>query len=136
MSDDTTGFVGSIPENYDRGAWAYHLCRLPANALAAEADAVLAIGTRLSDFTTASRTLFRNSELRLIQLNIAAYDAVKHSALPLVADAQIGLAALGQAVAGWSAPSVWTAKAHRLAAEWNDAPSFRYYLKGWRSVHS
>jgi 3D-(3,5/4)-trihydroxycyclohexane-1,2-dione acylhydrolase (decyclizing) len=92
-----------------------------ANALAAEADAVLAIGTRLSDFTTASRTLFRNPELRLIQLNIAAYDAVKHSALPLVADAQVGIAALGQAVAGWSAPSVWTAKARRLAAEWNDA---------------
>ena len=92
-----------------------------ANALAAEADAILAIGTRLSDFTTASRTLFRNPELRLIQLNVAAYDAVKHSALPLVADAQAGLEALGQAVAGWSAPSVWTAKAHRLAAEWNDA---------------
>jgi 3D-(3,5/4)-trihydroxycyclohexane-1,2-dione acylhydrolase (decyclizing) len=92
-----------------------------ANALAAEADAILAIGTRLSDFTTASRTLFRNPERRLVQLNIAAYDAVKHSALPLVADAQVGLAALGQALAGWSAPSVWTAKARRLAAEWNDA---------------
>src|SRR5437868_719100 len=92
-----------------------------ANALAAEADAILAIGTRLSDFTTASGTLFRNPERHLIQLNIAAYDAVKHSALPLVADAQVGLAALGQAVAGWSAPSVWTAKARRLAAEWNDA---------------
>ena len=48
-----------------------------ANALAAEADAVLAIGTRLSDFTTASGTLFRNPERHLIQLNIAAYDAVK-----------------------------------------------------------
>jgi 3D-(3,5/4)-trihydroxycyclohexane-1,2-dione acylhydrolase (decyclizing) len=92
-----------------------------ANALAAEADVILAIGTRLSDFTTGSRTLFRNPELRLIQLNVAAYDAVKHSALPLVADAQAGLEALGQAVAGWRTPSVWTAKAHRLAIEWNDA---------------
>src|SRR5262249_22530346 len=46
-----------------------------ANALAAEVDAVIAIGTRLSDFTTASRTLFRNPELRMIQLNVAAYDA-------------------------------------------------------------
>src|SRR5215471_20947293 len=92
-----------------------------ANALAAEADAVLAIGTRLSDFTTASRSLFRNPDLRLIQLNVAAYDAVKHSALPLVADAQAGLEALDQAVAGWRTPSVWIAKAHRLTAEWNDA---------------
>src|SRR5262249_952435 len=92
-----------------------------ANALAAEADVVLAIGTRLSDFTTASRTLFRNPELRLIQLNVAGYDAAKHSALPLVADAQAGLEALGQALAGWKAPAVWTAKAQRLAAEWDDA---------------
>jgi len=92
-----------------------------ANALAAEADAILAIGTRLSDFTTASRNLFRNPQLRLIQLNVAPYDAVKHSALPLVADAQAGLEALGQAVAGWRTPSVWTAKAHRLTPEWNDA---------------
>jgi 3D-(3,5/4)-trihydroxycyclohexane-1,2-dione acylhydrolase (decyclizing) len=73
------------------------------------------------DFTTASRSLFRNPELRVIQLNIATYDAVKHSALPLVADAQAGLGALGQALAGWTAPSAWAAKAHRLAAEWNDA---------------
>jgi hypothetical protein len=65
-----------------------------ANALAAEADVILAIGSRLSDFTTASRTLFCNPELRLIELNIAAYDAVKHGALPLVADAQVGLGAL------------------------------------------
>jgi 3D-(3,5/4)-trihydroxycyclohexane-1,2-dione acylhydrolase (decyclizing) len=92
-----------------------------ANALAGETDTVLAIGTRLSDFTTASRTLFRNPELRLIQLNIAAYDAAKHSALPLVTDAQAGLRGLSQALAGWGAPSVWTAKAHRIAAEWNDA---------------
>jgi 3D-(3,5/4)-trihydroxycyclohexane-1,2-dione acylhydrolase (decyclizing) len=82
---------------------------------------VLAIGTRLADFTTASRTLFRNPELRLIQLNAAAYDAVKHGALPLVTDAQTGLEALGQALAGWKAPAVWTAKAQRLAAEWNGA---------------
>jgi 3D-(3,5/4)-trihydroxycyclohexane-1,2-dione acylhydrolase (decyclizing) len=82
---------------------------------------ILAIGTRLSDFTTASRTLFCNPELRLIQLNVAGYDAVKHSALPLVADAQVGLGALDQAVAGWGAPSVWTGKARRLATEWNDA---------------
>ena len=61
------------------------------------------------------------SDMEMIQLNIAAYDAVKHSALPVVADAQVGLEALGQAMAGWSAPSVWTTKARQLAAEWNDA---------------
>jgi 3D-(3,5/4)-trihydroxycyclohexane-1,2-dione acylhydrolase (decyclizing) len=90
-----------------------------ANALAADTDAVLAIGTRLSDFTSASRSLFRNPKLRLIQLNIASYDAIKHSAVPLVADAERGLAQLDQALGRWKAPSAWTQRASRLACAWN-----------------
>ena len=90
-----------------------------ANELAAEADLILAIGTRLSDFTTASRSLFRNPSARLIQLNAAGFDAAKHGALPLVADARAGLEALESALAGWTAPGDWTAKALDLAAEWN-----------------
>jgi 3D-(3,5/4)-trihydroxycyclohexane-1,2-dione acylhydrolase (decyclizing) len=91
-----------------------------ANALAAEADVVLAIGTRLSDFTTASRSLFGNSEVTLIQLNAASFDAVKHGALPLVADAQAGLDALDGTLAAWTAPADWTAKARALAVQWNE----------------
>ena len=91
-----------------------------ANALAAEADVVLAIGTRLSDFTTASRSLFGNSEVTLIQLNAASFDAVKHGALPLVADAQAGLDALDSTLAAWTAPADWTAKARALAVQWNE----------------
>src|SRR5437588_612206 len=68
-----------------------------ANALAAEADVILAVGTRLADFTTASRSLFRHSAARLIQLNVAAFDAAKHGAVPLVADARVGPDALGAA---------------------------------------
>ncbi|HEX6440815.1 MAG TPA: thiamine pyrophosphate-dependent enzyme [Stellaceae bacterium] len=90
-----------------------------ANALAAEADVILAIGTRLSDFTTASRSLFRNPAMRLIQLNAAAFDAAKHGALPLVADARAGLDALDQELAGWTTPAEWSQKTHRLAAAWN-----------------
>src|SRR5262249_8812451 len=62
-----------------------------ANALAAEADVVLAVGTRLGDFATGSRALFQNQELTLIGLNVTSFDAAKHGALPLVADAQRGL---------------------------------------------
>src|SRR5438132_8540857 len=91
-----------------------------ANALAAEADLILAVGTRLSDFTTASRTLFRNPSAALVQLNTAGFDAAKHGALPLVADARAGLDALDRALATWAAPADWTAKAHTLAAEWNE----------------
>ncbi len=91
-----------------------------ANAIAAEADAILAVGTRLSDFTTASRSLFRNPTARLIQLNVAGYDAAKHGALPLIADARAGLDALDGTLAGWMAPAEWTNKARTLAAEWNE----------------
>src|SRR6266404_33315 len=91
-----------------------------ANALAAEADLVVAVGTRLSDFTTASRSLFRNPSAKLIQLNAAGFDAAKHGALPLVADARAGLDALDRALATWAAPVDWTTKARSLAAEWNE----------------
>jgi 3D-(3,5/4)-trihydroxycyclohexane-1,2-dione acylhydrolase (decyclizing) len=90
-----------------------------ANALAAEADLVLAVGTRLSDFTSASRSLFAKPACRLVQLNVAPFDAVKHAALPLVADAAAGLAALSEALGAYRAPAAWTERAKALAAEWN-----------------
>ena len=92
-----------------------------ANALAAEADLVLAVGTRLSDFTTASRSLFQNAALSLIGLNVAAFDAGKHGALPLVADAGRGLEELGAGLVDWQAPTNWTAHGRELAANWNAA---------------
>jgi 3D-(3,5/4)-trihydroxycyclohexane-1,2-dione acylhydrolase (decyclizing) len=88
-----------------------------ANALGEEADLVLAVGTRLQDFTTGSRRLFKG---QVLQLNVAPHDAAKHGALPLVADAQAGLAALGAALAGWRAPAAWTARARALTAEWHE----------------
>jgi 3D-(3,5/4)-trihydroxycyclohexane-1,2-dione acylhydrolase (decyclizing) len=91
-----------------------------ANALAREADVVLAIGTRLSDFTTASRTLFRE-DARLVSLNVARFDAKKHGAVPLVADARLGLGALGERLGDFRAPASFTARAHALVTDWNRA---------------
>lgn len=88
-----------------------------ANALAQEADLVLAVGTRLQDFTTGSRRLFKG---RLVQLNVAPQDAAKHGALPLVADACLGLTALDAALAGWRAPAAWSGRARALASEWHE----------------
>jgi len=88
-----------------------------ANALAARADLVLAIGTRLGDFATGSRALFPAA--RLVQLNVGGFDAAKHGALALVADADAGLEALGRALGGWRAPAAWTAEAARLSRNWN-----------------
>ncbi len=92
-----------------------------ANRLAAEADVVLAAGTRLQDFTTGSWTVFANEQLRLIGLNAARFDATKHRSLPLVADVREGLAELGAALGSWRADAGWTAQA---AAEADDFRRF------------
>ncbi|WP_233163675.1 3D-(3,5/4)-trihydroxycyclohexane-1,2-dione acylhydrolase (decyclizing) [Glycomyces salinus] len=89
-----------------------------ANHLAAEADVVLGVGTRYSDFTTASHTAFGNPEVRFVNLNVAAMDAAKHSAAMLVADARTGLEALHDELGSWSADPAWTRRATRLAADW------------------
>jgi len=89
-----------------------------ANALAREADLVLAVGTRLGDFATGSRALFANPAMTLVALNVARLDATKHAALPLIADAQRGIAALSGALDAWRAPASWTQRARRLVEDW------------------
>lgn len=88
-----------------------------ANAMAEVADLVLAIGTRLADFTTGSWAVFKNPDRNIIALNVQAYDSVKHGALPLLADARAGLAALDAALGTYQAPQDWThhAKAQKQA---------------------
>ncbi|MFL5169867.1 MAG: 3D-(3,5/4)-trihydroxycyclohexane-1,2-dione acylhydrolase (decyclizing) [Microvirga sp.] len=89
-----------------------------ANALAAEADVVLAVGTRLQDFTTGSWALFRNPETTIIGLNVQNFDAEKHGALPLVCDAKVGLERLSAALGGRRAPLVWAERAASEKARW------------------
>ncbi len=90
-----------------------------ANALAAEADVVVAIGTRLQDFTTGSWSVFQAENFRLIGINTARFDAGKHLAHPLVGDAREVLADLDLALADYAGPAAWTARAKSLYAEWN-----------------
>lgn len=94
-----------------------------ANRLAEQADVVLAVGTRMQDFTTGSWALFKNPKVRFIGLNVQPFDAQKHRALPLVADAREGLADLTEAVAGWSAPASWRETAEKGKAAWQAAAS-------------
>jgi len=89
-----------------------------ANRLAAEADVVLAVGTRLNDFMTSSWALFKNPGRRFIGLNTQPFDATKHRALPLVADALAGLAALDAALGDWRAPASWPELARKAKQEW------------------
>lgn len=90
-----------------------------ANALAAAADVVLAVGTRLQDFTTGSWSVFGNPAMRLITVNTARWDARKHRALAVVADADAGLAELSAALGNWRAPAAWGKKAAAEYRQWN-----------------
>jgi len=80
-----------------------------ANALAAEADVVLAVGTRLLDFTTGSWTVFKNDDVKIIQLNTARFDATKRRSVPLVGDAKVTLTEMTGALGDYSAPGAWIA---------------------------
>ena len=107
----------SLPWNHALNTGAIGVTGSPAaNALAREADLVLAVGTRLQDFTTGSKSLF--TQARVLGLNVQALDARKASGTNLVADAQVGLTLLSSAVQGWSADPAWTGKARELAAHW------------------
>jgi 3D-(3,5/4)-trihydroxycyclohexane-1,2-dione acylhydrolase (decyclizing) len=92
-----------------------------ANAMAREADVILAIGTRLQDFTTGSWTLFQNPAMRLIGLNVSIFDAGKHRADTLVSDALVGLEHLSDGLRGWSAPEIWVAAARAEKERWSIA---------------
>ncbi|MGE0216940.1 3D-(3,5/4)-trihydroxycyclohexane-1,2-dione acylhydrolase (decyclizing) [Mycolicibacterium sp.] len=97
-----------------------------ANALAAEADVVIGIGTRYSDFTSASRTAFNHPDVRFVNVNVASLDSVKQGGLSVVADAREALAALGTAVAGYSVSDEYRSRARQLALDWDDTVSAAY----------
>jgi 3D-(3,5/4)-trihydroxycyclohexane-1,2-dione acylhydrolase (decyclizing) len=87
-----------------------------ANALASEADLILAVGTRLADFTTGSNSLF--TKARLVSLNVNPFDVTKARGIPLQADAGLGLRALSNALPHWRAEAAWTERAKDEAAAW------------------
>jgi 3D-(3,5/4)-trihydroxycyclohexane-1,2-dione acylhydrolase (decyclizing) len=89
-----------------------------ANRLAREADLVIGVGTRWSDFTTASKSAFQDPAVRFVNVNVAAFDAAKHSGLALVADARAALDALRDALAGHRVDPQWEGRAGEEAAAW------------------
>jgi 3D-(3,5/4)-trihydroxycyclohexane-1,2-dione acylhydrolase (decyclizing) len=92
-----------------------------ANALAAEADVIVGVGTRFADFTTGSWALFKNSERRLIGVNVQPLDAAKHRAVAVVGDAKTSLAGLDATLGDWEAPRAWTEAAAKGKADWEKA---------------
>ncbi|GAA2098697.1 3D-(3,5/4)-trihydroxycyclohexane-1,2-dione acylhydrolase (decyclizing) [Microlunatus panaciterrae] len=97
-----------------------------ANAIAREADLVIGIGTRYSDFTTASRTAFQHPGVRFVNINVAAIDSVKHSGVSVVADAREALDALGRELSGYRVAAEYADRIARLAADWEAAVEATY----------
>ena len=99
-----------------------------ANALAREADVVIGVGTRYSDFTTASRTAFQDAGVRFVNLNVGGLDAAKHAGISLMADAREGLTALADGLADYRVDETYT-RAHREHLErWNQVVDEAYHL--------
>ena len=97
-----------------------------ANALAEDADVVLAVGTRLQDFTTASWSVFKNPDVQFVAINAARWDAVKQHAHPVIGDALQCLAAIEAGIGDYSAPGSWLKFAQEKLGEWNG------YLDSWK----
>ena len=98
-----------------------------ANALAADADVVIGVGTRWSDFTTASRTAFQGSGVRFVNINIARFDAGKHSGLSVVSDAREALTALATALDGYAVPDDHRTRQATLWSAWDAAVEAAYH---------
>ncbi|GAA1062381.1 3D-(3,5/4)-trihydroxycyclohexane-1,2-dione acylhydrolase (decyclizing) [Agromyces bracchium] len=102
-----------------------------ANRLAAEADVVIGIGTRYSDFTTASRTVFQDPDVRFVNVNVAAFDAYKHgSQLPVIADAREALEALLVELDGFRVDAAYAERIERENREWDAAVDAAFAASG------
>ena len=114
---ETQAGKGALPWDHPLQQGAIGVTGSPAaNALARDADVVLAIGTRLQDFTTGSHSMF--GAAKLVSLNVNPFDALKWRGAELRADARLGLDALSHALSEWRADAAWTRRAERGANEW------------------
>ena len=116
---ETQAGKGSLPYNHPQEVGAVGVTGTPgANILAREADLVLGVGTRYSDFTSASKTAFQNPTVRFININVSEFDAFKHAALPLTGDARATLEDLQVATAGFQVAEDYRARIARFRDDW------------------
>jgi 3D-(3,5/4)-trihydroxycyclohexane-1,2-dione acylhydrolase (decyclizing) len=101
-----------------------------ANLIARDADLIIGIGTRYSDFTTASKTAFQNENVRFININVMEFDAYKHNALPLVGDAKATLQELRLGLAGWQTDEEFQLQCSEYNAAWDVEVQRIYELRG------
>lgn len=126
---ETQAGKGSLAYNHPQNMGAIGSTgTLAANRLAHDADLVIGIGTRYSDFTTASHTAFQNPGVRFININVAEFDAYKLSAIPLTSDARVTLEELTAALEGWQVSAAYRALTAQLQAEWEKEVERLFHL--------
>src|SRR5207253_3631346 len=127
---ETQAGKGSLPYDHPSALGAIGVTgTFAANRVAAEADLVLGIGTRWTDFTTASKTVFANPDVRFVNVNVADFDATKLGALALAGDARATLEQLSDVLGDYAVDPEYREQAARLNAEW-DAEVTRLYRLG------
>jgi 3D-(3,5/4)-trihydroxycyclohexane-1,2-dione acylhydrolase (decyclizing) len=120
---------GSLPYDHPQSVGAIGSTgTTAANALATEADVVIGIGTRYSDFTSASRTAFNDPDVRFVNINVASIDSVKQGGVSVVSDAREAIEALGVALGDYSVSDEYRTRTAELAKEWEDTVSAVYKL--------
>ncbi len=120
---------GSLPYDHPQALGAIGATgTTAANRVARDADVVIGVGTRYSDFTTASRTAFQHDGVQFVNINIAGFDAAKHAGLPIVADAREALTALLDPLAGWTTDPAYRSSYQALAAAWDTTVEHAYSL--------
>ncbi|MFN8227289.1 MAG: thiamine pyrophosphate-dependent enzyme, partial [Mycobacterium sp.] len=120
---------GSLPYDHPQSVGAIGSTgTTAANTLAAEADVVIGIGTRYSDFTSASRTAFNNPDVRFVNINVASLDSVKQGGISVVADAREALEALDVTLGGYAVSDEYRSRVGELATEWDDTVTRAYQV--------
>jgi len=126
---DTQAGKGAVPWDHPQSVGGVGSTGTPpANELAAAADVVIGVGTRYSDFTTASRTAFAHPDVRFVNVNVAAFDAAKESATAVVADARRGLEALAGGLASYRVDDAYAGHYRRLVERWTPVVEHAFHL--------
>lgn len=128
---ETFAGKGALPYNHPCNLGAVGATGTPgANEITAEADLVIGIGTRYSDFTTASKTAFQNPEVRFININITGFDSYKNSALPLTSDARVCLEELSEYLADYKVSDGYREHTANLNRTWDIQVSEFFKVSG------
>ena len=128
---ETFAGKGSLPYDHPSNLGAAGVTGTPgANEFTSKADLIIGIGTRYSDFTTASKTAFQNPEVKFVNINIAEFDSYKHSALPLTCDAKACLEELSVLLEGYRVPEEYIERTAGSNKEWDEKVSEFFRVTG------